>query len=305
MNTKKHRSRLITCFLSVCLFIAMTGCTKNETLPSEIDAPPNEIISEEPAENGDLTVDASIPDEETAPKMYESYTEAYLDLLIANRSVLTNEQLDVRLIAMGMDIGDGKIAVFDVFGDEAPELLYIYMDTDGSPQLFFKVLTYSKTEGVETIFDSRVHSVAGGDHNYCIYLSHSGELTGYFFESGVDGYYGFWPVFPMDDPAYTGYQEPYLSYDNRDFAKLYCGTAEGGTEFYMQDGKKIADAQFDKIGKELIGDITKVIFQGPLIPEHGLGLYKYNFWKDIKPFEEDCMTYAEVVTWLKTQIDNQ
>jgi len=163
-----------------------------------------------------------------------------------------------------------------------------------------KILTYSEEEGVATVFDSVVYDAAGGeDKNYCIYLARDGELMGYVLDGGIVVFYGFWPIIAMKDLVNPECQEPYLSYENRDLAKLFYIETGLASQF----GNEIPEEQFDKAGKEIMDGIDLVLFQGPVVPEDGLRLYKrQDFWKDVLPFEESCMTYVEAVAWLEEQM---
>ena len=176
MIYKKEKLISLTCILFfVVMTIIMAGCTNDEALPLETDLPDNGIEEE------GLPAEPNVTGDNLEPKEYENYLEAYLDILTINRLVLTDEQLDDGLISCGIDVGDGKIAILDVYGDETPELLYLYVDT-----LFtkLKILTYSKDVGIISVFDSIVYTAAGGDNkNYCIYLTHDGELMDYHLVS--------------------------------------------------------------------------------------------------------------------------
>lgn len=294
MNNKWKKSRLLACFVSLFLLAVLAGCSKNETLLPGIDLPdkePNPVTK------------PVTPEEKTLQKMYNDFSEAYLDILTGNHSILTNEKLSDSKKEMGLDLGDGKIAVLDVLGDETPELLYIYTDTDISNYL--KVFTYSKTDEAKSVFDSCIYTAAGGEGYYCVYLTHDKELMGYFSHNGAYSYYGFWSLIPALGDEYNAHEESYFSPDNCSLAKLYYGISHDTDEIeetYMQDGQEITENQFDKAGKEIVGDISQVLFQGVVYPQIGLGLYKYNnFWNDVVPFEESCMTYDEAISMLAGQ----
>jgi len=302
MYKTKRESRLITCYLlSLCLLVALTGCSKNEPL-----MPKTELLDIEKVEM------ETKPDESDAlvenPELikYDNYIEAYLDILTKNRSILTDEQLsEAQINASSLDIGEGKIVVLDVLGDKTPELLYIYTDpevTEFTNRLFLKIFTFSIEEGIKPVFDSRVYSASGGGSTYCVFLTNDGDLMGYYFASSAYEWYGFWPILSQKELVCSEYEDPLLYIDNCDLARLFY--IDSWTEIevpYMQYGEEITEEQFNKIGKEIIGDISQVLFQGTVTPEHGLKLYKYlDFWKGITPLDESCMTYDEAVEWLKT-----
>jgi len=303
MIIKAQKSRLIICcLLYALLLIATTSCSLGEGLPLE-----KEIIHLVEAEERDMPIEEEVLKETPEPKIYDSFSEAYLGILTSNSSTLTDELLsDAQIYASEIDIGDGKIALVDVFGDETPELLYIYTDpevTEFTNRLFLKIFTFSEADGVISIFDSRVYSASGGGSTYCVFQVQSGGLMGYYCGSGAYSWYGFWPIINDKWEENAEYEEPLFYIDNRNFAKLFY--IDSWTEIavpYMQYGKEITEKEFNKIGKEIMEDIDKVLFQGPVSAERGLHMYKQNdFWKDITPFEEICMTYDEAVVWLKAQ----
>ena len=314
MNNKK----MIAFILCACLMIAVAGCSGDEVLPPEIY-----LSAGEPVETVEKSPQgwADIPEGPTGQKEfvgfsegylnkeYGSFAEAYLDILAENRLVLTNEQLIVFDSITGEDLGDGKIAVLDVLGDETPELLFLYaheekttlIDPDGMSlfPLYLMIFTYSKEEGVASVFDGVIYPGAGGEHVYCVYITRNGEPMMFLRSTGPVDVIGFWPIMPnqsMKNDENNGFQ-----YD-RDFAAL-CYYDNG--ELYVRSGVEISKDQFDKASKEIMENIDSVLFQGPVRNGAGYWLYAYELWNDITPFEEHCMTYAEAVAWLEEQIRNQ
>ena len=289
-------------FISACMLIAMTGCSDDEVLLDKTEPRPIEVVVDE-----DLPTEVNVTEEEIKPKEYDNYIEAYLDILAENSSELTNEQPSESQIRSGLNIGDGKVAVINVFEDETPELLFIYMATEYSINL--KLFTYSKIEGVVTVFDSDVYIAAGGEGNYCVYLTHDGELMLYYFSSGDVSWYGFWPVIPEQTQLLV-YSE-LAGYDTYDqdlaqlfFADMNVDSAKVAT--YMEYGEEISKEQFEKAGNKIMGDISQVLFHGVEIKKSNeewyFGLYHEHFWNSITPFEEECMTYEEAMTWLEARM---
>ena len=312
MNAKKHYSRLILCIIfCILLFVLMAGCSTNVVVPPEIDlsnTTPVPVEEIEETEDEELPVEVQVPSKEVFPQIEGSFPEAYkayLDILAENHSTLMGDQMDDVLMQYGMDICGGKITLLDVFGDETPELLYIYTEVGISALLHLKVLAYSESEGVESIFDERIFTISGGEGYYCVYLTQEGELMGYYSRHDATDWYGFWHIVSAKDPAFIEYKEPYFGYDNNNSAKLYYSEfGVDGEPIYSQYGKTLSENQFDQAAKEIMDDIDRVLFQGVVYQEFGLGLYKYNdYWKDIIPFEEHCMTYNGAISWLEAQLD--
>ena len=318
MNKIIQKNRAVVFIISVCVLIA-TGCSMSEVMPPETVPSPIEIT-----EDKDLPIDADAADEGTSQeeyfrfseifqgKLYSSFSEAYLDVLKENRFLLTNEQLSDSQKRMGMDIGYGGIAVVNVFGDDTPELLCIYTDMDVSIHLI--ILAYSEKEGLSSVIDTTIYQPIGGESHYCVYLTHDNELMVYHYYSGVGTWYGFWSILSIKDLTAAGCPERseredtiFLNNDNFVFAQLhYDELGTTGKPIYMQYGKEIPKAQFDKIGKEIMDSIERVLFQGVTYnAERGLELYYLDLWNSITPFEEHCMTYAEAVSWLEAQIRDQ
>ena len=315
MNNRK----IVSCFLCVCLAVTVAGCSGVEELPSETN-PVSEPV--EAVENEDSSTEAGIPiesveskefigfSEEYLYKKYGSFVEAYLDILAGNRLVLTNDQLTVFDNRTGEDLGDGKIAVLDIFGDEEPELLCLYaheekmtlIDPDDTSMfpLYLRIFTYSKLEGVESVFDSVIYPGGGGEHNYCVYITRDGEPMVFLWSSGVMENGGFWAIVPyqnMENEKNDGFRY------SCDLAAL-CYRAGVEVEFCAQYGEEISKDRFDKVSKEILVNIDQVIFQGAVLGGLGLRLYEdVELWRDITPYEERCMPYEEAILWLEAQMD--
>ena len=288
--------------LSVCLAVSMLGCATEKAPPLEIEEPVNEPV---PVETPAIE---DVPDEYEEPKEfvgfsvdyqnteYSSFAEAYLDILNENRLLLTNEQPSDEQKRMGLNIGDGQIAVIDIFGDEIPELLCLYYNGMESA-LYLTILSYSKTDGTESIFDNVVYRAIGGEHNYCVYITRDGELMLFLWSSGVNSKGGFWPIKQKQYMEYDPHPSDGFSY-SRDLAAICY--ADMPVDFYMQYGNEISKDQFDIVTKEIIGNIDGVLFQGAVLGDLGLRLYKdVDLWRDITPSEADSMAYDEAVEWLK------
>ena len=308
--------QVFMCFVAFGILTASAGCSNDAaTLPetkSPVEGPspespvkgpsPEEAVEPEDPLTGPDALEPE-PGPETEPKQYGNYLEAYLDILMENHSILTDVLLsDEQIRASGIDIGDGKIAILDVLGDETPELLYIYTEpdiTDHGSRLFLSIFTFSEGN-VDPVFDSSVYSPAGAGNNYCIYLDCNGELIEYFGQGGANYYAGFWPINTsryLEDPK----DEEVGPTDMTGLAQLYYGLGLDGGEIYLQYGKEISRVQFGKASEEIMGNVAQVIFHGIESPRYGVMLYLDNIWKDVTPFEESCMTYAEAIASLEAQ----
>jgi len=294
------RIKIYLCFLVFCLLLAVAGCSNEMLLPDEVPLHV-EVFEEE----GSLTKPIEPSVEQKACIMY---AEAYLDVLTENRFALTEECLsEVQINASGIDLGYGKIAILDIFGDETPELLYIYTDPDVTEfgnSLFLRIYTYSEIEGVNSIFDSRVYSPAGAGNSYCVFLTQDGELVLYYSQSGAWSYYGFWIINPAGNPEYIEYKEFFFCIDNRNMAQLFYDIdySNKGTT-YTQYGEEVTKEDFDKAARVLIGNITQIIFLNHLWSKDGFGLHEDEpFWIEDTASKEISMTYEEAITWLEAQI---
>ena len=317
-----NNKKVITFLVNTCLAVVLAGCFNNE-VSSKIDLPvsmPMGVVeSEAPSTEADMPdegVDPKEPDgfsEEYLGKEYGSFAEAYLDIIVENRSLLTGSQVSGDQKGNGLYVGEGKIAVVDVFGDETPELLclYPYKETirlsDGlepSPfSLYLKIFTYSDTEGVESVFDDFVYPIVGGEHYYCVYLTRDGDPMVFLGSSGTAYVGEFYPIIPNQN---IRDEEGFFSY-NSSFAKLYY-ISNSEVEFCTQYGEEISEDKFAEVSKGIMGDIDRVLFQGPVYEVQGelkQQLYHVELWRDIIPFEEENMTYDEAVAWLEIQTDNQ
>jgi len=298
--------RLVVCLLCLCLLIAMMGCANDAASPLDTDLSDEGPMPVEVVEEADSSAESNVSEREPEPKTYENFAEAYLDILAENSSDIER--------AKGFEIyGAGPVAILDVFGDETLELLYLYRYDDPDffydddyavPCLILKILSYSDSGGVETVFDSTVFFAAGGGNNYCVYLTREGELMLYRSDRSGGSYpWGFWRIAPNQNLDIM--KEYYLYEKDVDLAKLFYIRFPNENDeeeiVYQSNGKEITKEQYDKIAKEIMEEIDYVIFPGLGEAE----LYHEDFWKDVTPFEESCMTYAEAVTWLEAQKESE
>jgi len=290
MITKMKMALVILC---ACVPFLLIGCSTEDITPM----PEPEIVNEE------LPIEPDLPDDIQQPKVYDNYLEAYLDILTENAtSATTSEYL--------LENGDGKIAIMDVLGDETPELLYIYIPKDNTIAEYLKIITYSDSEGIETVFDSRVLIRAGGGCNYCVYLTNDEELILYSSTFNAQVSYGFWPIIQGQD--YEIMENDYGVYNySADLAKLYYRHYGGDDNEiiinYIKYGEEISEKQFNHIAKEIMSNIDKVLFQSSDDDIYGeYGLYERDeLWMGRTPFDEEYMTYIEACAWLEAHIEIQ
>lgn len=268
------------------LLPVMASCTRSEMPLFETEMTDNEPIPVERAEIEDGV------DEETNPKEYSGWVGAYLEILRENRIEIEE--------TIGFEIsGASSVAILDVFGDETPELLYIYHYDDPdyfgdyvAPCLFLKILSYSEARGIESSFNSIVFIAAGGPDNYCVYLTREGELMLYRSASGLPGGWGIWQILPNTDLEKTDDYYP-VEYSS-DLARLYYAFFDNKI-VYKKNGKEISKEQYDETVKEIKENIESVIFQG------FDNLYDEELWNDITPLKAESMTYVEAIAWLEAQ----
>ena len=286
--------------LCACLLISITGCSRTEILPPEnnlsVDGIQNDGFPPKP--NG-------MGEEVDSPK-HNHFSEAYLNMLFENRSMLTNENISDMQTGMIMDICDGKIAVLDVFGNGTPELMYIYTPTPSDICEYLAIFTYSKTDGIELVFNSQILAWAGGGNNYCVYLDCEGELKAYYSTFGAGYSYGFWPIVSLSKQEQEE-QRGFYFYDENTAKLFYSSYFEDPNEeiiAHLQYGNEISKEEFNKTAKELMDNIDRVIFQSNEIGEYGL-YEREDLWENITPFEAEFMTYDEAIVWLKEQVAKQ
>jgi len=291
----------IGCVL-LCFILVLLGCGQNKEEELETVALPPVIESgpvQEP--EPDITPDYMFPEQMELKGNYSSYYEAYLDVLVVNEFFMTGNFCDPRLSDM-LDIGDGKIAIMDVFGDKTPELLYIYFDGDFENNFGFmeslKIYTYTNTDELVSLCDVCVCRVAGGSGYYCIYLTKSGKLYAYYARGDLSDSYGFFPIGTLS------LQEEIKGYIGNDAdptetmskAELYfIGFYEAwDVPQYSQKGQAISEKQFFSAAESLMSNIDQVVFQND-----ELGWYAYqDFWNEIVPFVASCITYDEAKNYL-------
>jgi len=285
-------------FLIGILFLfAMAGCVYDKSQPTETVVSDLEPIPSEIAEDEAVSV------KETESKEYSGWVEAYLDVLVENSIEIENAK------RFGI-YGGCTVAILDAFSDETPVLLLIYRyedsdffynDDQAVPCLALKILSYSGIGGIESIFDSNIFFAAGGGNNYCVFYTYERELMLYrsITDGGTDAW-GIWPILANQNFE-TDWKS--LIYKECDLAKIYyaCIPYQTGTEIVIKNnGKEVSKEQYDKIVEGIIESIEYMVFPGLGEAE----LYHEEFWKDVTPFEERCMTYDEAIAWLEAQKDS-
>ena len=279
------------------LFATIAGCTDDNSQSKATGTTDGEPVPPVPVE---IANEEDLLSEGTASKEYEHWAIAYLDVLVEKSKEISSP---------GIDSNKSAIAILDVFGDETPELLYTYRYDDPDffddydypvPCWFLEIVSYSESFVIESVFDTCIFFAAGGGNNYCVCLTHKGELMLYrsYFGGGQESW-GFWQIVSKQNlETIEEYERGYYSID---LAKLYYSRLYPEAEkIYKSYGEEISKEQYDITAKEIMGDIDRVILQG--IDFTGIGLYySDDLWKDITPFEEVSMTFNEAVAWLEAQ----
>ena len=288
MNNKKKSFILILCVL---FLIAMAGCSQTGAQSFELSEYDNGVQNE-PAVAENTQADETVPEAKSGTGADSKWIEVYRDYLTENSEIFTSDD-------QYMPVGNGKIAVMDVYGDEIPELLYIYCPPENGYAECLKILTYSEADGLVSIYDTLVYMMAGGGDNYCVYLTDDGDLMVYYASHNQYSFYGFWPVDFTPDSKYD-IDEQYYYMQNTDLAELFFGMYYGEPDevpTYTQYGKDISETDFNKAAKDIMGNISFMIFQS-ILPD-GLGLYERDeLWTEVEPFDEHCMTYSEAISFL-------
>jgi len=292
----KYTKKKFLFLITILLMFSMVGCVVDKNPPTGMDAPDDVPM---PAETH---VIEDAPDEDAGLIEYAGWVGAYLDILAENRIDIEN--------AMLFEITNaGPVAILDVFGDETPELLYIYSYED--PDFFFnddypvpclaiKIFTFTESGGVESVFDSNIFFAAGGGNNYCVFLACNGELMLYRSTISGDSFaWGFWQIAPNQNFE-TCYDS--LIYKNEsDLAILFLmGTYDDEKPLYKKNGIEISKEEYNKAAEEIMDNISYIIFPG--VGEAILS--KEDLWKDITHFEKKGMAYTEAVAWLEAYIEN-
>ena len=301
-----YRKKSLVFIAVVLLLFALSSCAVDKIPTDETVAPNGNALPG--ATVGDENVsDEEMPDEVSGSNEYAVWAPAYLDILAKNNFDI--EQ--TRRIGISKT---GPVAIVDVFGDETPELLYLYSyneiwhsDIQGDieiPCLAIKILSYSEHGGIESVSDICIFIAAGGPNNYCVYLTHKGELM--LYRSNLSGGAVGWGIWLIEQGQNLEDTDDYWggSYSS-DLAKLYYAhfPDENREEkiVYKSNGEEISKEQYDKTAKEIIDDIDYMIFPGLGDGE----MYDEEFWKGVTPFDVKSMTYDEAVAWLKAQGDCQ
>ena len=293
-----HKRKALVVLFGILFIFAMAGCSGDKAPPVETEVSDDEPIPVETVETEDIPVEE--------PKEYTGWVGAYLGILAENSVAIE------RSYEYNPD-GPGPVAILDVFGDETPELLYIYWyedygadgtDDNPLPCLALKIVTFSEAGGAEPIGMTRVFYAASSGTIYRVYLTHERELMLYLVNSYVGGSMGFWQIALSQGLEFT---EEHVSGYRDELAKLckMSNLDEFDEEtltyspIYMEYGKEISREQYDKAVEEIKEDIECVIFLGVTFTYNG------EIWESFPPFEPVCMTYAEAVSWLEAQGDSQ
>ena len=307
-NEMLFGKKRVVLLLGVFLIFALASCARYESPPMETEILANGSILDEINGEEEMSDEKAL-DEERTPKEYASYIEPYLAEIYLE--VLSEKREEIISPAIGIpNDTDSDIAILDVFGDETPELLYIYqydwLEEDEFlgdfiiPCFALKILSYSESAGIESIFEAPIFIAADAGNSYCVYLTHEGELIIYHSNFGFPYSWGFWQVKSNQNLEIT--DEYWVGNYSSDLARLYYARFydEGETILYKKNGEKLSKEQYDIAAREIMGDIDHVIFQ--FFELYGSDRDD-DLWNSIMPFEAECMTYTETITWLEASIE--
>ena len=197
------------------------------------------------------------------------------------------------------DLGEGKVALRDVYGDVRPELLFVYRRHEGAENL--RIYTYDDEKGAVVIFDDMICSFAAGGGNYCLYLTSDDRLMAYYSERDVHFQWGFWDVSRMLGTGRTGNQSTVFQYEP-ETAALHCDVemdVEDQPTIRMSYGVPISQAELDQRAKAMLAGIQTVIFQSDILAYDNFdgtfikaGLYDIEpYFQNIAPFTADFMIW--------------
>jgi hypothetical protein len=238
---------------------------------------------------------------------YAAIVEAGEGSMTLPGDLTTQEYPDM---AAALDIGKGKIEVWDVTGEGVPEL--ICLTQNKGYEEWLNVWTWSGGKAVK-VFEQRVRSLAGGGGNYCAFIT-GGELHVYSSEKDSNFDYGFWNVSAyIIKNANVGYEtEPYAFIGNRETALMFCRVTEGDADNaqYLVNGREATAAQADEWLKNRAAGIDAVLmdsadskttsYEGG---EIDVGLYseKLGPWAKYvtSPYRSSCMTWDFALTSLR------
>jgi len=295
--------------ISVLFLFSLAACAKGEAPSMDTGTSGNKPTPPSVVEKEDPPIENNGSGEAASPKKYDNYAEAYLDILKSNSEEIMSPMKD----------GSSEIVITNVFGDETPELLYIYRHDipfpsfDGKPDTVaafsLKIFTFDKSEGTQSVFDSVVFIVAGGPDDYCVYLTHGGDLM--LYHAPCDAWFwGFWQIEPNVNLETTDEYGDVVF--NSALSKLYsswdCDDLDNATYTYKENGEEISKVQFDKKLSEIMGDMDRVLFLSGDVQNGDLrtgDLRTEDPWPDFQPLKAENMTYDEAVAWLEAQIGDQ
>lgn len=205
------------------------------------------------------------------------------------------------------DLGEGKVAIRDIYGDDKPELLFVYREHEGAENL--RIYTYHDESGAVVIFDDMICSFAAGGGNYCLYITSDERLMAYCSERDIHFQWGIWDVSQMLGSGRIGNQPTIFQYET-DAAVLHCDVemdAEDQPTIRKRYGQTISQEELDRWAEEMLSTIQTVIFQSDTLEYDNFdgtfikaGLYDIEpYFQNIPPFTAECMTWKAAKNTLR------
>ena len=236
---------------------------------------------------------------------YAGIVESNHDIMVLPDNYLSMEEFRE---SEGLDIGDGKVAVCDITGDNVPELLYL-THNQGINELLH-IWTWNGSKAVK-VFEQRIRSLAGGGGNYSVFVSVKGELLVYVSMNGDGYYYGFWNVSKYLSTGKFN-PEPYSFIENEGEAELFvlASSEDLDNPSYTRKGGKIKKTEATAWLEDWVASLDTVLmdsteseyvdYDGTV---HDIGLYSESWgpWPVyvMYPYGEQCMDWEFALTSLR------
>jgi len=211
---------------------------------------------------------------------YADILEEYWDVMVCqeNSFVMTS-------------LGDGKVEVRDIDGDNIPELIFVALLGEYHERLHIFKWDEAQGEPVE-IVNEQIRAMPGGGGNYSVFVSGDGALYVYSSQNGESFEYGFWNISNYLEKSISNWATPFVGDPNRAefFARL---SGETGQPILLQiNGESISEAQAIDWHENWVVTLDTVLMDCEAVMD-GLYTEVYGPWPRyvLYPYGEQCLSW--------------
>lgn len=250
----------------VCLFVFLLAGCDGDSVAGSITTP-DDTPSTSPAESTPSTTEVApsatkTPEESTdtpTPPAEIDYTDVYAGYLEYYREY----QLDISVYTWG--VGDGQVAICDIFGDATPEMLYVAQYTNY--EAYLSIYTYIDGSPTRTYYEPIDRVVSSGEF-YCLFTTTDGKAI--LYKRG--------PGWPMT----RSFEELALVDNQLVVTPLFSRKTTPSEDFstysdvYEQNGTTISESEFAALESQLVGSAKEITVWSCVEEMDGIVMDKIN-----------------------------